>query len=33
MKSGNVKTIKIKYLRDIKKIERFNVGGSVWLMK
>lgn len=26
MKSGNVKTIKIKYLRDIKKIERFNVG-------
>ena len=24
--SGNVKTIKIKYLRDIKKIERFNVG-------
>lgn len=26
MKSGNVKTILIKYLRDIKKIERFNVG-------
>lgn len=24
--NGNVKTIKIKYLRDIKKIERFNVG-------
>lgn len=23
---GNVKTIKIKYLRDIQKIERFNVG-------
>jgi dUTP pyrophosphatase len=26
MRNGNVKTIKIKYLRDIKKIERFNVG-------
>lgn len=26
MKSGNVKTIKIRYLRDIKKIEKFNVG-------
>lgn len=26
MKGGNVKTIRIKYLRDIKKIERFNVG-------
>ncbi|EGC8431298.1 deoxyuridine 5'-triphosphate nucleotidohydrolase [Listeria monocytogenes] len=24
--NGNVKTIMIKYLRDIKKIERFNVG-------
>lgn len=26
MKNGNVKTIKIKYLKDIQKIERFNVG-------
>ena len=26
MKKGNVKVIKIKYLRDIQKIERFNVG-------
>lgn len=26
MERGNVKTIKIKYLRDIKKIEKFNVG-------
>lgn len=26
MKSGNVKTIKIKYLRDIQRIEKFNVG-------
>lgn len=26
MRKGNVKVIKIKYLRDIQKIERFNVG-------